>query len=306
MSYEEFEQKIVEKVKGILLEEEYTYTVKPVSKNNGIKLHGLVIGNKVSNISPTLYLEYYYAAYKEGKNIDVLANNIVNQYKKFELDEDYDISSYIEWNKVRPTICYRLINKEKNEELLQTIPYIEYMDLAIVFYSLITTLEAETSSILVRNEHMEHWGVTKEELFEIASENTPKLMGSEIRNLTDIVKELMAGNPLTADIEDEEELYEDSREYPMYVLTNKNKLFGACCMLYKNLLDEFASKMQSDLYIIPSSVHEVLLVPKKEEYDADYLSDLVKQVNSTELDTEDILSDHVYYYSCQEQKILAS
>ncbi len=305
MQYKEFENAIVDRVKEILSEEEYTFTVKPVNKNNGIKLHGLVIGNNVSNISPTIYLDYYYDSYKDGKSIDVLANKIVNQYQRFELDEDYDISSYTEWDKVRSTICYKLINKEKNEELLQGVPYIEYLDLAVVFYSLITSLQLETSSILVKNEHLKHWGIKKEELFEIASENTPKLLGSEIRNLTDIVKELMEGNGFISPFEDDE-VYEDSRQYPIYVLTNKKTLFGAGCVLYKNLLAEFSKKVESDLFIIPSSIHEVLLIPKTNEFDSDYLTELVKQVNSTELDDEDILSDHVYYYSCEEQKILAS
>lgn len=145
---------------------------------------------------------------------------------------------------------------------------------------------------------MEHWGIDVNELFDIASFNTPKLLESDIKNLSEIVENIMKnkGADVTFPIE-----YKD--ESPMYVLTNKLKLYGACCILYKHLLEEFASSVKTDLYIIPSSIHEVLLVPKREEYDKEYLSELVREVNTTELSPEEVLSDHIYYYSRKDDAI---
>ena len=304
MTYQKFEETIVDSIND-RLPKGHSLTLKPVNKNNGVVLHGLVINNGHCNISPTIYLDYYYDEYKKGQSVDFLASQIISQYQRFALEDDFDISFFTDYEKCKKNISYKLINYEKNKELLKDVPHIVYLDLAIVFYCLISNIdsrlkainESDTSSILIRNSHMEHWGVTVNDLFEVASVNTPKLLKSEIRNLADIVKELMEESALSPQLEEDENLLEDSRQYPMYVLTNKIKLFGACCILYKNLLGEFANKLESDLYIIPSSIHEVLLVPKTIECDSEYLTDLIRQVNSTELDTQEVLSDHVYYYS---------
>lgn len=298
MTYQKFEKEIVDAINKNLPRGHQTL-IKPVDKNNGVVLHGLIINNGLCNISPTIYLDYYYDEYKKGFSIDSLSKQIITQYQKFALEEDFDITVFTDYKKCKPNISYKLINYEKNKELLKDVPHIVYLDLAIVFYCLLCKSKAETSSILIRNSHMEHWGVTCEELFDVASNNTPRLLESDIRNLTDIVKELMDNNPDI--VLNSDSVIDDDNA--MYVLTNKLKLYGACCILYKNLLEEFAKKVGSDLYIIPSSVHEVLLLPNSIEYDREYLTDLVKEVNSSDLSTEDVLSDHVYYYSRKDDAI---
>ena len=297
MTYQKFEQEILSIISE-KLPDNHSAVVKPIFKNNGIVLHGLVVSNGHCNISPTIYLDYYYKEIKNGYSLEELSNLILAQYKKFALEEDFDITIFTDFEKCRNNISYKLINYEKNRELLKNIPHIVYLDLAIVFYCLIDEGTLETISILIKNTHMEHWGIDVNELFDIASANTPKLLESDIKNLSELVESIMKekGADVTFPIE-----YED--ESPMYVLTNKLKLYGACCILYKHLLEEFANSVKTDLYIIPSSVHEVLLVPKREEYDKEYLSDLIKEVNTTELSPEEILSDHIYYYSRKDDAI---
>lgn len=297
MEYREFEERMVERIEN-KLSEEHSLTIKPVNKNNGIVLHGAIVSNGLCNISPTIYLDYYYEEYKKGYTVDELTDRFIAQYKKFELEEDFDISFFTNFEKCKNNISYKLINYEKNKELLKEIPHIIYLDLAIVFYCLIDTKSLETSSILIKNPHIEHWGIDVNELFEIASDNTPKLLDSEIKNLSEIIQDIM--NTKDAGLEFPAEIEEES---PMYVLTNKLKLYGACCILYKNVLENFANSVKSDLYIIPSSIHEVLLIPKRTEYDEEYLSTLVKEVNLSELQPEEVLSEHVYFYSRKDNAI---
>ena len=296
MTYQDFESQIVELI-TTELSDECTIDIKPVIKNNGITLHGLVINNGKCNISPTIYLDYYYKEFENGADIDKLAKQVIAQYKKFELDEDFDISVFTDYEKCKDNISFKLINYEKNKELLEDIPYIKYLDLAIVFYYLFEGGINETSSILIRNNHVKHWNVDKVDLMVQAQNNTPRLLESEIRSLSDVVKELLANNPMALPPE------EEPIDQTMYVLTNKLKLYGACCILYKNLLEEFAEQHDCDFYIIPSSVHEVLLLPCSKELDSEYLTSLVQEVNSSELSTEDILSDHVYLYSRKNKEI---
>lgn len=304
MEYAEFQTEILDLVQRKLTDE-HKIAVKPVKKNNGIVLHGLVINNNLSNISPTIYLDYYFEDYKNGESVYKLAEKIVAQYKKFEIDEDFDISTFTDWEKAKPSICYKLINRQKNEDILKEIPHIDYLDLTIVFYALVSNKPFESSSILIRNNHMSHWGVGVDELYEIASENTPKLLEYELRNLASVVQELVSKNADEEMMAIAEGEFQDE-ESAMFVLTNKIKLNGASTILYKKVLENFAEQLNCDLYIIPSSIHEVLLIPNKTDLDTDYLNALVKEVNAADLSPEEVLSDHLYYYSRKDQALLAS
>lgn len=304
MEYAEFQTEILDLVQRKLTDE-HKIAVKPVKKNNGIVLHGLVINNNLSNISPTIYLDYYFEDYKNGESVYKLAEKIVAQYKKFEIDEDFDISTFTDWEKAKPSICYKLINRQKNEDILKEIPHIDYLDLTIVFYALVSNKPFESSSILIRDNHMRHWGVGVDELYEIASENTPKLLEYELRDLASVVQELVSKNANEEMMAIAEGEFQDE-ESAMFVLTNKIKLNGASTILYKKVLENFAEQLNCDLYIIPSSIHEVLLIPNKTDLDTDYLNALVKEVNAADLSPEEILSDHLYYYSRKDQALLAS
>lgn len=304
MEYAEFQTEILDLVQRKLTDE-HKIAVKPVKKNNGIVLHGLVINNNLSNISPTIYLDYYFEDYKNGESVYKLAEKIVAQYKKFAIDKDFDISTFADWEKAKPSICYKLINRQKNEDILKEIPHIDYLDLTIVFYALVSNKPFESSSILIRNNHMRHWGVGVDELYEIASENTPKLLEYELRNLASVVQELVSKNADKEMMAIAEGAFQDE-ESAMFVLTNKIKLNGASTILYKKVLENFAEQLNCDLYIIPSSIHEVLLIPNKMDLDTDYLNALVKEVNAADLSPEEVLSDHLYYYSRKDQALLAS
>ena len=89
----------------------------------------------------------------------------------------------------------------------------------------------------------------------------------------------------------------------MYVLSNKSKLNGSGCILYQNLLRSLGKKLESDFYILPSSVHEVLLIPADDQDSYEELTAMVQEVNATQLANEEILSDHVYYYSREAEKL---
>ena len=87
-----------------------------------------------------------------------------------------------------------------------------------------------------------------------------------------------------------------SSDCNMYVLTSKDSIFGAISMFYPNGLKELAKELGSDLYILPSSIHDVIVLPAQEEIDADMLKDMVHRVNKDYVDVEELLSDSVYYY----------
>ena len=291
MTYQEFKDTILMKV-TTALPSNTQIQLRKLLKNNNLQLDGLVISEDECNIAPTIYLNYYYEKYLEGTSIEDVTAEIMQCYLQHRVENDIDTSFFTDYECAKHNIIYKLINYEKNKELLSTIPYIPYLDLAIVFCCIVDITDEGNSSILIHNDHLIYWNVSPDELLALATINTPRLLHYELKDMRDIIEELL---PLEAD-----ELLDDTgleSSSGMFVLTNHQRLNGACCILYQNLLQEFSHKINSDLFILPSSVHEVLLIPATLASSRQELSDMVHDVNTTKVAEEEILSDHVYYYS---------
>lgn len=156
-------------------------------------------------------------------------------------------------------MVYRLVGTESKRVLLEDIPHMEFLDLSIVFRCLVPEGECGVASILIHNVHMKLWDITVEELYRDAAANTPGLEEYEIKDMEEVMCEIMGkedtdGSGSGACME----AFQDS--LPMYVLSNKNRVEGAACMLCPGLIKNFSEKTGSSLYIIPSSIHELLLL----------------------------------------------
>lgn len=291
-----------------------------VSKNNGIVLTGISILMGANCVSPTLYAENYYLEHQNGKNFGDIILEMINIYDNNQNFDSIDVEFYKDYQKVRENIVYKLVNKEKNQELLKEIPYFDFLDMAIVFsYIFENSPFLGEATILVRNSHIKMWNISKDELFNDAKINSERLLSYKIDNIQEIIKNIMfdkikcqkdncddeAIKKMAHDIFDG--INDISTAIPMFVLTNKRNSYGASCILYDNVLREFALRLESDLVILPSSIHEVILIPveslNKKTADVNYLRDMVKEVNTTQVSLDEILSDSVYIYSKSEDKI---
>lgn len=90
----------------------------------------------------------------------------------------------------------------------------------------------------------------------------------------------------------------------MYVLSNKSRVDGAACMLYPNLIQDFAEAIQSSFYIIPSSIHELLLLPTRHLEESQEIKSMIREINDTQVSAEEILSYSLYLYDKEERRIL--
>ncbi len=298
-------------------------TEETVLKNNAVRLHGIAIIPKDRNISPTIYLEEYYAAYNKGRELGDIIVEIIRQYENCKLDTGINIDFFTDYQKVSERLLYKLVSLEKNEELLMEIPHVQYLDLAIVFYCIVLHDEIGSATILVHNKHMELWHVTTEDLYLAAQRNTKKILGYQIKGMEEIMREMLVDRlraELSTDIgtddPDEDEIAEFAEsilhkvsgmdgEIPMYVLSNREKVNGAVCLLYQDVLAEFADRIDQDLFIIPSSIHEVILIPTCERRGYERLTQMVQEVNASQVQAEEILADHVYYYSRDRQEVMS-
>lgn len=295
-NYSEFKQHILSDLQN-RLGSDIRVTVQDIIKNNDTHLDGLTILSAKYNLSPTIYLNHYFKQYENGRSLPDIEEDILKVYHDNCPSANIDISFFTDYDKVKSRIIFKLVNYERNRELLQEVPHYRFLDLSIVFNCLVESSPSGSATILIHNHHLRYWGITKDDLYALAKQNTPKLLSYDLRNMTDILKELLAGESIPADAPD------DATSYPMYVLTNRYKLNGSGCILYQNLLRDFANRLESDLFILPSSVHEVLIIPVKNQTHPQELSDMVKDVNSSQLSREEILSDHIYYFSRESGKI---
>lgn len=256
-------------------------------KNNGVTLCGLTIMTKESNISPTIYLNGFYERYVyETESLQQIEADVMETYRRNKTDHNLDVSFFTEWENARQRIIFKLVNYDANRELLKDVPYKKVLDLAMVFTCLVEKGVTGSATILIHNHHMECWKVTEDDLFHTAMENTPYFQKKKLTGMDSVI-EYLTGQKLGNDILDD--------ICSMYVLTVENNLNGAGAVLYKDLLKGFADRMESDFYILPSSVHEMILIPLFTD-DMESLSQMVKEVNATQLKPEDVLSDHAYVY----------
>lgn len=303
---------------------EYTVFSHRVKKNNGMELTGIVVKRTGRNTSPTIYIDNFYKSDISEEEIKEVSNLLYNELQTVKFDEDLDLSGFILFDKAKKGLCFKLIHAKKNKELLESVPYKRFHNLAIVFYY--TVQEPPfygKATILVQNSHMEKWGTNADELFEIALKNTPVQLPAVITSMADVMKEILADG-IKKDIsgvgqEEKDELFEENwidelidqmsadikkDKIPMYVLTNKKKLYGAACMLYPGILNQFSEKLKQDFYILPSSVHEVILVPADSQTDQEALREIVTDINRTQVAEEEVLADSVYLYSRNMDRIV--
>lgn len=291
MDYEQFETTVKEHFQG-----KYgpgtRVDVRSIWKNNGVWIRGMSVVTEGVCVSPTLYLEPFYDSYREGMPLRELLLQMEKMNLDMRLEGDVGIDFFTDYEKAKETLCIKLINFEKNKEQLEQMPYVPFLDFAIVFYSHVENHFLKNGSILIFNKHLKGWQITKEELYVQAMENSQKKSPQMCLELSEIFGSI--GEVLGREVSGE--------ELPMYVLTNRRMCDGAAVLCYPGVLQKCAQQIQSDFYIIPSSIHEVLLI-SCENSTQEELHRMVSEVNAKEVSEEDILSDHVYRYSLERKTL---
>lgn len=286
MKYQKFIESVVSHVTESVSTDKKV-TIQSVLKNNGTKYDGLVIIDPILNISPTIYLNPYYHRYLNGVPIEDIYDDILDTYQTYLPQSDFDISQFVDFENAKNHIIYKLVNKEKNLELLEDIPYVDFQDLVLIFLVQISDLSETYGTILIHNSHLNLWNIDKDHLFKIAEKNTPSLLPYYFDNFLEIL-----GMP-------EEYNFDIFSKPYLYILTNSLKIHGATCMAYPGLLKELAETLNDNLIIIPSSIHEVLILPESslnEDYSIDDLCETIMEVNEMELHNDEVLADHPYLY----------
>ncbi len=278
--------------------------ISKVTKNNGVILDGITVNENNTNISETIYLNKYYDLYSQGHHsLDEIKQTVLHLHQKAQIPDNIDFSYFNDFSKVKDRIAFKLINLMMNKELLKDIPHIIYLDFAIVFYCMIDDGVIGKGTVLIHNSHLESWDVTEEELYEIALKNCPTLLPSKLIGMDKYLEHLH----VKRDIPFEEDVPDTSPELcNMYILTNDDKYYGASVLMYENLLSDLSDRFLSSFFILPSSIHEVILLPTNSKHNKKEFDSMVHAVNEQALAREDILSDHAYYYDRDDRALYVS
>ena len=286
--------KIIDEIKSEvekLVEEGTEINVRVVEKNNGVNLTGMSICKTGQAVAPTVYIDEFVERIEEGTETPAsVAEQIVRAYENSDNKLPANLMDYINKECILGNVKYSVVNKEKNSSKLENIPSIDFMDLAIVFrYEM--TFEDEVGSILLNNGLMKQYDISFEELDEAAKKNTEKA-GFVVKSMAQVL-----GGFFDMEENDVEEL-----DAGMYMLSNKTNVNGATVMLYGEYFERLAEKLKDDLYILPSSIHEVLALPASIG-EVESLRDMVNEVNETQLEAHEYLSGSVYVWDRAEKTL---
>ena len=274
---------------GITVEE------KKILKNNSVELYAVSIRSDSECISPAIYMESFYKEYVAGKkNIEEIRNSILRAYVNNKNVKGFDINKFKDFEEVKNRISYRLINKERNKDYLKSVPHFEMLDLAIIFS---VVLDEIGGSIVIRNEHLRMWRIDENRLRECAKANSEKFYGPVLQRLDECVM-----NMLMSDSEESEHRVPETGS-GVYILSNEENRYGASCVIDETVLRDVAESMKSGYYILPASIHEVIIIKDNMVENCADLKRMVMDVNRAAVDAEDYLSDSVYHYDYRSKKL---
>lgn len=271
-------------------------------KNNGKKKEGLIIHTPGANVSPTIYLEEFYEEFEKGRELEELIKEILGFYEKVKCITCRDVAELEDYGNIRSRIAMKLVNREKNKELMKLVPHREFLDLALVFYVLLGITEDGSTTMQVYNEHLSRWGICEREIWEDAKKNAMALLPAQLftmRGILEADKDTEAQDKYCGDLLGGKSMERDS----MYVLSNTMQNLGAACIAYPGVLEMIGDILEEDYYILPSSIHEIVIVPASESLTPEEMDKMVAEINEAHVLEEEVLSNHAYFYKYEEKKL---
>lgn len=310
--YELFQNKVVDAVSSYY-GDECDVEVKTIQKLNGLQLHGLNILRKGSVVCPTIYLENYYERYERGIAFSAVFRDIIEMYESHKNTEFGTLEFFSDYERVKKHLSIKLINADYNMELLEDVPNLRVNDLAVVCIVEVMNSEIDMGSVLIHNNHICMWGVKASQLVEDSINNAVKINPAHLRKLSDIVLNMYCDDNKADEAEGGlidgmsiAELDNCSRDPDnMFVLSNNKQMFGAGTIIYPGVLERIGKALETDYFILPSSIHEVIILPVNVCDSSNSINSMIQSINEDMLSREEILSDHAYLYQISDKSLTA-
>lgn len=264
------------------------------------KLDGLslLLENEKSMISPTLYINDMYEKYLRTGDLQATmreaAETMDAVFREAEIPP-LDISM------AKDNIIFQLVNTIQNEDMLKNLPHREFQDLSIIYRWVVSVEQKGLSSVVINHNVAKTLGMEEEQLFKAAAENTRRILPPVVQSMNEVMRDMFMADGMPKELADLM-IGEQEPERTMWIISNERKIDGAASMLYEDKLHSLAERVGTDLYIMPSSVHEVIAV-SVEMGEPEELARMVAEVNMDQVDLSERLSNQVYHYDKDLRKI---
>lgn len=273
----------------------YTVEAREIEKNNSVWLQAVTIARTAGPVSTVVYIGRMLARIGTGEmDVQGAAGEVIRAYEDGGHDRIAGAVQHLDREYVLRNAVCQMVWREKNLRCLQDMPHEDVLDLSAIYRVYLGGGSDMAVSIKVTHPFCRAYGIDGEELCRCAERNT-KERGFCVRSVASILAEA-AGLPGIGDCPI------DSPIPPLWTLSTRTGLYGASVLLYGEPFDQLAERYGSDLYVIPSSIHEVLAVPVR-DLEPEALRCMVADVNASEVPAEEQLSDNVYRYSRKDKRL---
>ena len=281
---------MMERLYGLHVTTEPRITLKTNGERQGISVHF-----EDSNVAPTIYTEGLFRQYQEGADIKNLAEKISQMV--YQAHQEEPQMPTLSPEAAKEHVRLALVNTERNAEMLKTTPHFELGDISAIPRWYIS----EEASFVVSTKLASQMEMTPEEVLKMAKENTIRQQYS-LQKMSDLLKNLMVQDGMDPTMA--ESLTPDDN-LPMYVITCSSQLDGASCILNEAVLEEAREKIGTDsMIILPSSRHEVIVIPETDDTDPIALANMVREINGSTVSAEDFLSDNILAWDGRKLRML--
>lgn len=294
LSYEGFRNVLFSQAKRVFSEELgiEDITVEKTIRNNDIEIEVLCIKQNSTGCMPSIHMDDLYEVYENGENIDEIIDAIKEIYircSKYALPDMDKLCSFIEdIENARGLIEFRLINADTNAKRLENTPFRRFGEFAFSYQLKVGNEDNGFYVTLITNDMMEQWNLSIDELHRQAVENMDPVNNFVLQKLADLL--------------------EIPDRTGMFVLTNKHNMNGAAMIMFDEVRQMVGKYVGGDYYILPSSVHEVIIIPKRYTSDISYLTYMIRSANRDEgiVRPDDFLSDNLYEYNMDTRRVSLS
>ncbi len=300
MDFETYRDSLAEDVREKLegkTGEKYSVEVHTIDKMNE-SYEALTVKPENSAVGVNISATALYEQVQQGEPYESIADKAAFIVETaLENRPDFNLDELTDYDKMKQTLAMEVVSAERNADLLERVPHRNIEDMAVVYRFVLNDDESGRGTILVTNKMLENYGVSADQLHEDAMKNAPEIKPAIIRGMSEVLGQQMGVEDLAAiglDIPPEEEM--------MFVATVEGNIHGAGVIAYQDFMEKASERVGGgDFFILPSSVHELLIVPDNGTMDLKHLEDMVKEVNATTVDPVDQLTDSVYHYDSKDK-----
>ena len=294
MNFQEFVDKVKEAIRDALPESfrDAQVSVEPFRKLNTSYL-GLQVKKEGQTVVPNINLDAHFREYQEtGKPFADVLTAIAEQV---QLAPPMETEWLKDYSQVKEKLFIRVSDAKENETFLRMAPHKEVDGLAISYHIAFEGLHGVEASTPVTYKMMEMFGVTEEQLHADSLESTQRLYPVQYTSMAEVMNKMMG---IDADMDPD--MMPATEGPQLMVLTNMQGIHGAATLFYPGQLEAIAQQMGSDFFVLPSSVHETLILPDDGTAEPDSLQFMVREINQSTVAPEDRLSDFVYHYDSKD------